>query len=264
MRAKLTGEFLVGTINGQAIRKVAAPRQHDVLCGRGGGINSHKGNRIFRDWVAERRTEYNLTTCKLEKVRIAKEVMDLVKNQQPPGRFLVRDDSGGIGSWWVEINDAKAMAKTSQALREGAPSIRAERQQRFQVSFKPLASTISIRLSNRLPPPLMPNQKFADSYSLNLWRKRNDSIIADEHISATPPLTPISSSPSFSELDLETDIPLLPPVKDDGITAIKSDLDRGFLEGLLNNFVNPFENDDVEDGLLYDENWDPLNEIASA
>ena len=74
---------------------------------------------------------------------MAQEVYDLVVSQDPPGRFLMREGgdmmkgrSGGPSltsmsaisggrSYWVKIDDSKAMAKTSQALREGAPTIRA-------------------------------------------------------------------------------------------------------------------------------------------
>jgi hypothetical protein len=253
-------EILVGTINGQAIRKIASPRQHDVLCGRGGGINSHKGNRIFRDWVAERRTEYNLANCKLEKVRIAKEVMDLVKNQQPPGRFLVRDDSEGIGSWWlaiggswwVEINDAKAMAKTSQALREGAPSIRAERKQRSRKSFSYTAVTTSSSSSSGLPPALTTNKQFESTYTFKSWCMTHESIMPEKHTSAVPSLIPASPVPSDSSIDSGGD-------ETEPLASIKSELNRRVLEGLMNDFVNPFVNDDVNK----DKFWETLNEMAA-
>ena len=121
------------TSGGGSVR-IATPTSHDVLSGRGGAINSHPGNAVFREWVRERKNRYNLARTKAEKARVANEVIDLVRNQNPPGRFLQRDSSsmtGGV-SWWVEVDEAKAMAKTSQALREGAPSIRAAHKDELQ------------------------------------------------------------------------------------------------------------------------------------
>lgn len=109
-----------------AVKRIRTPHPHDVLSGRGGGINSHIGNKTFREWVRERKEPYNLAGSKAEKARVANEVIDFVKALDPPGRFLQRDSSSTAGvSWWVEVDDTRALAKTSQALREGAPQIRA-------------------------------------------------------------------------------------------------------------------------------------------
>jgi len=112
-----------------ALKRIRTPHEHDVLSGRGGGINSHPGNKTFREWVKERKQLYNLAPSKAEKARVAKEVIGMVEMLIPPGRFLQKESSsgliGGMGSWWVEVDETKAMAKTSQALREGAPHIRA-------------------------------------------------------------------------------------------------------------------------------------------
>ncbi|KAL7567463.1 hypothetical protein ACA910_021419 [Epithemia clementina (nom. ined.)] len=110
-------------------RRIRTPHEHDVLSGRGGGINAHLGNVQFREWVRLRKNAYNLAPTKVEKSRVAQEVIDLVRNQKPPGRFLQKDPTGGVtGGWWVEIDEERVMAKTSQALREGAPQIRAAHQ----------------------------------------------------------------------------------------------------------------------------------------
>ena len=95
------------------------------LCGRGGSINSHPGNKIFRTWVGERKETYMLCTTKSGKTNITNSIFKRVKAQRPPGRFLqkVKDpgtpDPYNISGWWVEIDDTKALAKISQALREG-------------------------------------------------------------------------------------------------------------------------------------------------
>lgn len=100
--------------------RVRTPGHADVLCGRGGGINSHEGNIAFRELVKKEKERYNVAADKFEKADISHHVIDLVRNRG--GRFLAKEDD----DWWVEIDYNKAMAKTSQALREGAPSIRAK------------------------------------------------------------------------------------------------------------------------------------------
>ena len=116
-----------------AQRRIRSPNHNDVLSGRGGGINSHPGNRIFREWVKARKEEYNLSGSKAEKAKIANEVIALVKAQNPPGRFLQRGTSSVTGpTWWLELDESKALSKTSQALREGAPKIRAEHQDELE------------------------------------------------------------------------------------------------------------------------------------
>lgn len=83
--------------------------------------------------AAERRQSYNLAESKADKSRITSEVMGQVQEQKPQGRFLQkitdgntkRNDPYNIGGWWMEIDDVKALAKISQALREGAPAFRA-------------------------------------------------------------------------------------------------------------------------------------------
>lgn len=116
------------------------PHENDVLCGRGGSINSHPGNRKFRDWVYQRKESYMLAKSKSDKTHVTADILYLVRNQTPPGRFLQKftvDQDGGrrrskssgstghLDGWWVEIDETKALAKCSQALREGAPAFRA-------------------------------------------------------------------------------------------------------------------------------------------
>jgi len=143
--------------------RIRTPNPNDVLCGRGGGINSHPGNRTFRSWVRERKEAYNLAKSKAQKAKLSREIVDRVRNLNPPGRFLMREDrTAGAGApppsgdicvsglyygWWIEIDDAKAMAKTSQALREGAPSIRAAHK------TSPAATTKAAATASKKSPP---------------------------------------------------------------------------------------------------------------
>ena len=84
-------------------------------------MNSHPGNRRFRDWVNERKERYTRAPSKGMKFSIAQEVLGLLRAQDPPGRVL-RYDS--VADEYVEVDAKKALAKTTQALREGAPELR--------------------------------------------------------------------------------------------------------------------------------------------
>jgi hypothetical protein len=97
--------------------------QNDVLCGRGGLTNHHPGNVFFRRLVRIKQEAY-LKASKREKAGVAKEIVALIRNLQPSGRFLKKEPlHPGV---WIEIGDRKAREKTSQALREGAPELREE------------------------------------------------------------------------------------------------------------------------------------------
>jgi hypothetical protein len=128
MTATTTTTMMTGFTGNTAVRRIRTPNPQDVLSGRGGGINSHKGNKTFREWVSQRKEEYNLAQNKKEKIAVALQVVRQVQQQVPvPGRFLQKDPTlagGSGGHWWVEVDEAKALAKTTQALREGAPKIR--------------------------------------------------------------------------------------------------------------------------------------------
>lgn len=103
--------------------KIVEPSENDVLCGRGGSINSHPGNERFRILVEKRKRVYLTARFKREKRLIASSIVSEIAGLSPPGRFLSRDGKSGL---WEDIGEEKARDKTSQALRENAPSIRAE------------------------------------------------------------------------------------------------------------------------------------------
>jgi len=108
----------------RGIGPIANPNENDVLCGRGGRINSHAGNVKFRDVINARKKEYLApTTKKLEKAHIAAAIVNDIRAMDPPGRFLKEDRDTHL---WFDIGDAKAIKKTGQALREDAPDIRHE------------------------------------------------------------------------------------------------------------------------------------------
>jgi hypothetical protein len=104
---------------------VEVPNVNDVLCGRGGNVNSHRGNEQFRALVEKRKRVYLTARFKREKRLIASSIVTEIRGMNPSGRFLTRKGNRDSGHWY-DIGDEKARDKTSQALRENAPSIRAE------------------------------------------------------------------------------------------------------------------------------------------
>lgn len=88
--------------------------KNDVLCGRGSGPNDHCGNVAFRDFVSARRREYLNTSTRAQKARIAREIVDVVKALNPPGRFLEK----ATETSWNEASEEKALEKVKQALRQ--------------------------------------------------------------------------------------------------------------------------------------------------
>jgi len=102
------------------LKDIPEPHAHDVLCGRGGGTNNHIGNSHWRMLVAANKQLY-ITLPKRQKMLLSRSIVNAVRSQNPPGRFLQKD---GKTKLWFDVGDQRAQEKTSQALREGAPDIR--------------------------------------------------------------------------------------------------------------------------------------------
>ena len=82
----------------RGIGPVAEPNQNDVLCGRGGRINSFAGNVQLRQLVGARKKQYLAKdTRKLAKAHIAADIVQLIRDMEPAGRFLKEDSDG---TWW--------------------------------------------------------------------------------------------------------------------------------------------------------------------
>jgi hypothetical protein len=120
----LTKSAMTVKINVDAEERVCKPNSNDVLCGRGGFINSHGGNENFRKLVEKRKRVYLTSRFKREKRLIASSIVIEIRNMKPSGRFLAK--TPGKDGPWYDIGDEKARDKTSQALRENAPTIRAK------------------------------------------------------------------------------------------------------------------------------------------
>lgn len=110
------------TIGGGAGGGIKTPHDHDVLSGRGNYVNYHPGNEHFRTLVRKHKVAY-VACPKPQKGKFSKLIYEEIKMRNPPGRFLKQDPKTKL---WIDIGEKKALDKTRQALREGAPEIQKE------------------------------------------------------------------------------------------------------------------------------------------
>jgi len=107
------------------MNNIKEPHENDVMYGRGGGTNHHKGNKKYRKMVEDRKLEY-VNSKRLDKPLVSLEIIRIWRSQLPTGRFLKQSDKTGL---WDDVGDKKAREKTSQALREKAPQIRKQQEE---------------------------------------------------------------------------------------------------------------------------------------
>jgi hypothetical protein len=62
-----------------------------------------------------------VTSTKRQKMSISRSIVEAVRSMSPSGRFL---EKNVITNMWSDIGDRKAIEKTSQALRDGAATLR--------------------------------------------------------------------------------------------------------------------------------------------
>ena len=155
---------------------------HDVLSGRGGASNNHPGNEAFRQLVNKVKVDY-LQCPKREKPLLAMRIVQAVRAQSPPGRFLQHDKSTDT---WKDVGDTKAREKTSQALREGAPIIR-------DMVHKPAPSTLPAVLKQvkKEERKREPTKKSDCTFSHNVVHSSNSNL-PSKHSSGTPPSSGMS------------------------------------------------------------------------
>ena len=101
---------------------IVTPHDHDVLSGRGNFVNYHAGNEHFRALVRKHKVAY-VACPKPQKGKFSRMIVDEIRSRNPPGRFLKQDPATKL---WYDIGEKKALDKTRQALREGAPEIMKE------------------------------------------------------------------------------------------------------------------------------------------
>lgn len=103
-------------------QEILNPHDHDVLSGRGNFVNYHAGNEHFRALVRKHKVAY-VACPKPQKGKFSKLIYEEIRSRNPPGRFLKQDLKTKL---WYDIGEKKALDKTRQALREGAPEIQKE------------------------------------------------------------------------------------------------------------------------------------------
>ncbi|MGK3742707.1 MAG: hypothetical protein ACI90V_009563, partial [Bacillariaceae sp.] len=92
------------------------PIDADVLCGRGGKVNKHPGNIVYRKVVDYNKTYYQ-SVHKKHRILVSKSIVQAILNNG--GRFMGQKSSScGGEDEWIPINFKRAVQKTSQALRE--------------------------------------------------------------------------------------------------------------------------------------------------
>ena len=101
---------------------IVTPHDHDVLSGRGNFVNYHAGNEHFRGLVRKHKVAY-VACPKPQKGKFSRMIVEEIRSRNPPGRFLKQDLATKL---WYDIGEKKALDKTRQALREGAPEIMKE------------------------------------------------------------------------------------------------------------------------------------------
>ena len=106
-------------MKGEKLKDIDTPHEHDVLSGRGNFVNYHSGNGYFRELVKKHKVDY-VKAPKSDKAKFSRMIVDQIRSRDPPGRFLKEDEET---KKWFDIGEKKALDKTRQALREGAPEI---------------------------------------------------------------------------------------------------------------------------------------------
>jgi len=101
------------------LHDIVTPHEHDVLSGRGNFVNYHAGNEHFRALVRKHKVAY-VACPKPQKGKFSRIIVDEIRSRNPPGRFLKQDPNTKL---WNDIGEKKALDKTRQALREGAPDL---------------------------------------------------------------------------------------------------------------------------------------------
>lgn len=95
--------------DGFTMKEIAKPAPNDVVCGRGGGSQNHVGNKEYRAVIAANKRRY-IEASRRYKSLLVESIVQAVRAQDPPGRFLEKDTKTGL---WNDIGDKRAFAKVS-------------------------------------------------------------------------------------------------------------------------------------------------------
>ena len=136
--------------------------ENDVLSGRGSSINSYSGNVQFRSLVVQLKDAYRQAPDRLAKMMISDRVVQVIRSMNPPGRFVIEEESS-----WVDIGDDKARAKVATALREK----KAYKKHRQQVKDSIPMEKLLVQSKG-----ITPNKKHAFFSSLIVARKKDSQL----------------------------------------------------------------------------------------
>jgi hypothetical protein len=106
--------------------------------GRGGTNNRHPGNEQLRTFCHNAAIEYS-RSGKNEKSQLSRDLVILVRQLNPPGRFLKKDQ---FAKAWMDVGDITAREKTSQVLRDAVNSLQC-------VSQRPIPPEVNSSMSQR-------------------------------------------------------------------------------------------------------------------
>ena len=102
-----------------AENRIENPHPNDVVLGP---VKNHSGNNKLLEWVDDHATEYKLTPTG-KKIAVVHKILEKVRNQNPPGKFLKpanNDDDEEEEVWWVEVTVNQAMDKIYKCFRKNA------------------------------------------------------------------------------------------------------------------------------------------------
>ena len=91
-----------------------SPQKNDVLLGRGTPNYIFNGNIHFRNIIKENVDIFSSAKSNIEKKMITKDVLQRLKNQCPPGRFIRYDSKDNV---WIEATNEESELKIAQAFR---------------------------------------------------------------------------------------------------------------------------------------------------
>jgi hypothetical protein len=89
---------------------------NDVLAGKGNGVANRPGNMFYTRVIKNHQEAYKSGLNAKIKKAVAQKVLDIIKGQEPEGRFLKPKPDESFK--WVIQNESFAMKKITQALRE--------------------------------------------------------------------------------------------------------------------------------------------------
>ncbi len=103
------------TLGSQSIDITPSPS--DVIGGKGRNAAYHTGNKYYNDLIRQHRNAFHNCPNFTKKREVASKVINEIKGQRLPGRFLFQNNNVE-GKPWMEYDDEKVMMKVLQALRE--------------------------------------------------------------------------------------------------------------------------------------------------